>query len=357
MADQSLKIGRIFGIDIELHWTLVALLLFTLFLNIYGGGFLFVLIVLLFASVLIHELSHAIVALRNKVRVRRIILLPLGGATMIDQFDLHPKVEFNIAVAGPITSILLGAICGILVVFAPPGILAQVLQFLFLINILLGVFNILPAFPTDGGRVFRSYFERKYDEYKATMITIKAGKIVMVLFIVGTVVYLVAITASFFYKEFFFLWNLIIVFFLYGGAQAEQEAVTLKRDSKGMHVSDVVSKNFVFVEPDETIPELYERMRRTRVHLLITKIDRDYAYVNLLERQKVKSNMTARQMATKIVSLSVNTNIVSALESIEASELGIAAVTSGGKLVGIVTLTHIQAFLTLHLLSKNRARR
>ena len=126
MADASLGIGKIFGVAVELHWTFIALLLITLLLSPYA----FVLIALLFVCVLIHELLHCIVSMRNGINVRKIILLPIGGASIIDQVSIAPEVEFNVAIAGPLMSLLLGVAFGAMVVIAPPGIANQILQFL-----------------------------------------------------------------------------------------------------------------------------------------------------------------------------------------------------------------------------------
>ncbi len=346
----SYKIGSVWGIGIELHWTFIALLLVTFVLSL-PSGFLFIIIVLLFVCVLIHELAHSYVALRNKVRVKRIVLLPLGGASMIEQTTMPPGLEFNIAVAGPLMSVLLGSLFGFIVVFAPAGITTELFQFLFEINVLLGVFNLLPAFPTDGGRVFRSYLQRRYDSYKATMLTIRAGNIVMALFMVFTLVYVILISSPVFYKEFIFLWDLLIVFFLYSGSQAEKEAVELKRYTKGISLSRVVSENFVEVKPDARLEELYDEVRESKEHMFITRLGGSYAFVDLFKKERLRSgDVTASQLATKIPEIKISTELVDALSILESGGIGVAAVVSRGKLVGIVTLSHMQVFLSLHVL-------
>lgn len=350
MANQSYRIGSIFGIDIEVHWTLVLLILLTLYISISSNSDIFVLIVLLFVCVLIHELSHSFVSLRNKVKVSRIILLPLGGASIINQIGLEPRAEFNIAVAGPLMSILLGCLFGFLAALSPPGPLNVVFQFLFEVNILLGAFNLLPAFPTDGGRVFRSYLERRYDQYKATQLTIRLGNVVMALIVLGTLAFAIVASAPLYSKELIFFWNLIIVFFLYGGAQTEKELMEMRRHAKGMRVSEVTSGHFLFVKPTDEAQKLYDAVKRTKVHVLITKIGSEYAYVNLLRKEKLRPGVTAQEAAVKIPGIERSRNIVDALEEMEANETGIAAVTHGRKLVGIVTLPHLQTFLSLHVL-------
>jgi CBS domain-containing protein len=246
-------------------------------------------------------------------------------------------------------SLLLGAFFGFLVVFAPQGGLSQLLQLLFLINIMLGVFNILPAFPMDGGRVFRSYLERKYNSYKATMLTIRTSQVVMVLFIIATLVYVVVISASADYKEFVLLWNLLIVFFLFSGAQAEKETMEIKKRSAGMRVSEVTNSHFALVSPSDNAQKLYDTMKRTREHLLITKLGSDYAYLNLLRREKLTSGTSAGEIATKIPSIKSSASLIDALELMEMNEVGLIAVTRGKRLAGIVTLSHLQAYLSLHV--------
>ena len=171
MANGSVGIGKIAGINIELHWMFILLIALFFFISPLLG----LIWILLFVCVLIHELSHSITARRNGIKVVKIVLLPIGGASMIEEINIDPRVEFNIAIVGPIMSLFLGGLFGILVLFTPPGMITFIVQYLFVINIFLGIFNILPAFPMDGGRVLRSYLENKHNFYEATMLTAKAG--------------------------------------------------------------------------------------------------------------------------------------------------------------------------------------
>jgi Zn-dependent protease len=351
MSDSSYGFAKLFGIGIELHWTFIALMLITFLLSPYA----FVLIALLFMCVFVHELFHCIVSIRNGVKVRKIILLPIGGASVIDDVNISPKVEFNIAIAGPLVSLLLGAIFGVFVVVAPPGFANQVLQYLFEINILLGVFNLLPAFPTDGGRVFRSYLERRYDSYKATVLTIKASKYVMAAFLIGTVAFVFMIQAPEYYKEFVFLWNMLVIFFLYGGAEAEQDMNEIRKASAGVMLKDVLSKHYRLVKPQTSIRELYNLVKTSKVHIMLTTLGEGYAYIDLIDKKSIKGAKVARDAAVSIPSIKINDGIVDALELMQSSETGILAVVRGRDLAGIVTMPHIRTFLSLHMLHKKRA--
>jgi Zn-dependent protease len=347
---QSFKIGRVFGIDIELHWTFILLMLVFLILSTY----VFLLIVLLFACVLVHELAHSVSSLRNNVKVKKIILLPIGGASIIDDSKLRPDVEFNIAISGPLMSLFLGCLFGALVAFSPPGIVTQTLQFLFLMNIFLGVFNLLPAFPTDGGRVFRSWLERKHDEYDATMLTVRASKYVLVLFIAGSLAYYLLISASLFDIEFVLLWDILIAFYLYGGAASEKQIAELKRNARGLSVRGAVTKHFALVGPDTSVGDLYDLVKSSGEHLLITRIGGDYAYVNLLNAPKRGNPKTASDLAVRMPSMPDGTGIVEALRRMGGEESGLAAVVRGGRLVGIVTMSSLQTLLSLHVMNKQK---
>src|SRR5271170_3744124 len=113
MVDLSPKIGSIGGIDIQLHWTFIMLLIFILFLSFY----LFVIWVLLFVCVLIHELVHSITSKRNGIKVKKIVLYPLGGGSIIDFEKVSPEIEFRISIVGPIASLLIAMIVGILTIY------------------------------------------------------------------------------------------------------------------------------------------------------------------------------------------------------------------------------------------------
>ncbi len=350
---QSLKLGKMFGIDVELHWLSILFLLLFLFASLY----LFVLMLLLLVAVLLHELAHSITSIHNNVSVSKIILiLPIGGLSVLDDINLKPETEFRIAIAGPLMSIFLGVLFGLLVIFTPPGVVTQIFQFMFEINILLGILNLLPAFPTDGGRVFRSYLERKYTRYKATMLTVKLSKAIMYLLIVGTLAYVLAIKATFYYKEMLFIIALFTVFILYGGAESEEENAKLREKTKHLTVKSVVDKSFFIISPDSSISDLYNKMKKEKKHIAVTKLGKAYAYINVFDKKKLTNAKTVQDLAVEIPQLSEKTNVVDALNILENREVGAAAVTNGRSLVGLITAQHLEAFITLHILHKRKAR-
>jgi len=357
MALSGIRIFRIFGIDVTLHWTFILMLLAVLLL---GSEFLFLLFVLLFACVLIHEFSHSVTALRNKIKVREIILLPIGGASIIDELNIDPKVEFNISVVGPISSLLLGGIFGILVVFAPPGIITEVLQFMFIINIFLGISNLIPAFPMDGGRVLESYLQEKMDAYDATMLTVKVSMYMLGLILIGAIAFMgFQVYSQNFsqgivdYAAFEFVYTLIIVFFLYGGAKQEGETAVMRKRTDGLKLSDMVSKDYFLVGSDISMKGLYSRVKRSKKHRIFTRTGNAYCYVDLSRIRKVQKAQSVgiKDLMVPLPNIDYMTGVIDALNKVNSGP-GIAAVTKNGKIIGIVTVQSISAFISLHMASK-----
>jgi Zn-dependent protease len=344
---EAISIGKIFGVEVDLHWTFILLLLFSLLIS----TFFFILIVLLFVCVLIHELAHSITSIRNKVKVKKIILLPIGGLSIMEDKRIDPRVELNMALAGPLMSLFLGCVFGVLVIFTPAGSLTLLFQLLFELNILMGVFNLLPAFPMDGGRVFRSYLQRKHNFFDATMITVKLSEYLMDLIIVGTVIFLVFPSSySLSYREFIALWNIIIVFFLYSGAEAEKQNAIMRRETMGLRLRDAKKDSYVFVSPDLHLNQLYPIVKKRKEHLLITKIGNDYAFVDLFRKIKGKNIRYVRDVAVKIPEASERTSMADALSKMQSVNTGVLAIVNKGKLEGVTTASLIQAMISLHMI-------
>lgn len=187
---KPLKLFKIFGIEINIDYSwFIAFLLVTLSLSygyypsLYKGfdsyTYLFFGIfstIILFLSVLLHELSHSIVAIKHGIPVRDIYLFIFGGVAMIEQEPNSPKTEFKIAIAGPLMSFFLASIFFTIAYFYPKDdIFNGFINYIFFVNLALGMFNLIPAFPLDGGRIFRSILWNKYGILKATEIASKIG--------------------------------------------------------------------------------------------------------------------------------------------------------------------------------------
>lgn len=183
-----LKVATIKGIPITLHWSLgliVLLLVFDWGLPGVAAG------VLLFGSVLLHELGHSLVALRLGVPIRGITLHLLGGAAMMARHPKSPREELWIAAAGPAVSVALGLL-GLLVLslsgvpWDPRGAgFTSLIPYFAFLNLAMGVFNLIPALPMDGGRILRAYLSPRYGDLSATRTAARVARVFAALFFLG----------------------------------------------------------------------------------------------------------------------------------------------------------------------------
>lgn len=189
------RIGRVWGIPINLHISLFLLMAYMAYQGAMTGGwkalvFILVFEVLLFSSIALHELGHSFVAIRKGCRVREITLMFIGGAAQMEQIPRRPRDELLMAIAGPAVSVVVGtlAISGSLLLPATRDSLSEWIAALFSFvgwaNLILAGFNLLPAFPMDGGRVFRAMLTPTFGRLHATRIAALTGKGVAVLFVV-----------------------------------------------------------------------------------------------------------------------------------------------------------------------------
>ncbi len=348
----SVGIGSVFGIGIEVSW-LTLLMLFLFFLISPFFGFLWV---LLFICVLVHEMAHSYAAKRNGIKVSRIVLLPFGGVSVIDNIRLDPKVEFNISVVGPLMSLFLGAVFGIMDVFTPAGIVRVIFNELFILNMLLGVFNIIPAFPMDGGRIFRSYLQERMNSYKATMITAKITKAILALIVIGTLYFAVFWTSySLEYRMYVTLIDLVVAVFIYEGLRAEENTVILRENTRGLKIKDALSKRYLFVKPNTELDEIYASVRKSGEHIVITKINGQYALVNLSGSKNIV--VDAADLAVGIPKVGLADSVSDAIGVIGGGGYGIAAVENKGKLVGVITAGQLQTVISLHLMKTRKSQK
>jgi Zn-dependent protease len=183
----SFDLFRVFGIPVRVHTSLILFLLFGgLFLSPGNGavGFVktFAMLAFVFACVLLHELGHSLVALHHGVPVSRITLYPLGGVASLARMPREPRKEFEITLAGPLVNFALATLFGVMHLVWPNGFWITLSR----INLGLGIFNLLPGFPMDGGRLLRAFLARKRPYLQATRIAVEVGRsVALILGVVG----------------------------------------------------------------------------------------------------------------------------------------------------------------------------
>ena len=258
----SLKIGKLFGIDIKVHFTFLLILIWGAF-N-YGGsaGPLYgvVVILALFTLVVLHELGHSLAAMGYGIPVKDITLLPIGGVARLERMPEKPIQELVVAVAGPAVNVVLAgmllpivtALAGSQAIpfsfslFNQPGLLG-LLTFLFVANVSLVAFNMIPAFPLDGGRVFRAAIGFFTNYQNATKIAVNVGR----LFALGMGV--------FGYLEHQYFLTIIALFIFIAGSQ-EGQAVVARSILRKIRASQALSNNSVALSPYATIGQVASMM-------------------------------------------------------------------------------------------------
>ena len=216
----SINAGRLFGIKFRIHATFFLLLLYVFLSDIKEGfgqaGLSVLFVCAIFACVVIHELSHSLVARRFGREPKSITLLPIGGVAAIDMMPTKPSQEIAISIVGPATNIVIaialalvgGSSMAAVLHTSNPTTSQIFITNLIVANIVLAVFNLVPALPMDGGRVFRSILALKFGFLRATLWAVTIGKVIALLFIV----------LGFFYDP----WLALIGFFIYAGANSEK---------------------------------------------------------------------------------------------------------------------------------------
>ncbi|HVM71770.1 MAG TPA: site-2 protease family protein [Anaerolineales bacterium] len=266
MNKSTIYVGRIFRIPIRVDysWFLIfALITWTLAVSYFPAEFKgwpvaqywiagAATAILMFGCVLLHELGHSVVALHYKVPVRSITLFIFGGVAEIDAEPPSAGAEFWIALAGPLVSFALALFFGLLqFLLTSVAPLLAVAEYLAYINGSLALFNLIPGFPLDGGRVFRAIvWGISHNFSKATLIAANVGRFIAFLFV------LVGVWQVFNGDLSDGLWIAFIGWFLESAAASQVHQQTIRDLFAGRHVSDAMRSDFIVVSPEETLEKL-----------------------------------------------------------------------------------------------------
>ncbi|HEY3885606.1 MAG TPA: site-2 protease family protein [Vicinamibacterales bacterium] len=369
----SIPLGRWFGIPVGLHYSwfilawLIALSLTTRFASMNSGwstgtvwALALVTAALFFVSIVLHELAHSIVARASGVPVRGITLFALGGVSQIEKEASSPGKEFWIAVVGPITSLVIGVACrvsvgaaGLGARTAAPSALTAVLGWLAYINIALGLFNLIPGFPLDGGRVLRAIvWELTRSADRATRIAARVGQVVGFAFIAGGFFSLVL------RGNFGGLWIAIIGWFLLESAQAYYAMAQVSSALRGVRVADVMARQCATIDPDTTLRRFVddELLRLTSNCFAVVRQDQ---ILGLIASEDVKrvpheewDRTTVAQVMRPIQALHPLAPDVPAHEALDLmgrENINQVPVVTNGHLAGVVTRSYL-----VHLLQVRR---
>ncbi len=288
----SLTIANVRGIEIRLHvsWLLVlAILTYALATGFFPMRYEFDTVtnwalgaasaLLLFVSVFLHELAHSVIAQKKGLPVRSITLFFFGGLANIESDPEKPMVEFKISIGGPIASLGLGVLFYLLYIADFGVYLTPLFDYLSKINFMLAIFNMIPAFPLDGGRVFRSIIWAYTDNLKkATRIASNSGKIFGALLIALGIV---ALPAG--------LWFIFLGMFLMFLAETGYKQVLMKFALEKIDIKELVAER-PLINPDWSIEEFFNYCRKENVLAGIAKKDGKYYKIDLNDLPSIKKS-------------------------------------------------------------------
>lgn len=364
----SFKIGRAAGIDVKVHWTFGLLLLFFAYVGYQRMGSLtgalvtMAIIVALFVCVLLHEYGHSLTAQRLGIEIKDITLLPIGGIARMKALPEKPWDEVKIAVAGPLVNVVLAPIFfGVAYLLGDATLSAdffrsvpsagQVFAYLGIINVVLAVFNLIPAFPMDGGRVLRGLLATRMGAVRATDISSAIGQ---------------------FFAFGFFLLGLLsgnfllalVAVFIFFGASGEAQLVRQRETMRGLSVSDVmgVRRRTETVTPYHTFAQVLDLV----IHGYqedFPVVDEEGRLLGMITRNEImaaahspKKYLNVRDlMKTEVPTISPNSDLFSdGSRLLQESGLRALPVVQNGELVGMLTSDDIGQAALLRDLRERR---
>jgi Zn-dependent protease/CBS domain-containing protein len=358
----AVPIGKVAGIPIYLDysWFVIFFLLvwtigFSLMPATYPGlgqlDYLFIGVVsalLLFVSIVVHELAHSIVAKRSGMRIRRITLYLLGGVSEMEEEPKNASLELRMAAAGPLTSLAISLFLGVvwlLSVYLHLSALVQApLFYISLVNALVAGFNLIPAFPMDGGRVLRSLlWRRNGDVVRSTVTASNAGRII------AYVLIFFGLFSIFFVDIISGLWFVLIGWFISSSASASLRQTMLEEDLRGTKAADLMTRQVDSVPPEMTLDVLSEeflRAKHTGFPVLSNGELEGCVTMDDLRRVKREMRSTTRVQEVmtpkdKLVTVSPDVPATDITTSMQQKNIGRVFVMDGGKITGVITRSDV----------------
>ena len=356
----SIRLGRIMGIPVRIHYTLWLVFILIAWSLAYGympneyPGLTtltywtigIVSAIILFVSVLVHELSHSYIAKKNGLPIARITLFFFGGVSEMTEEPQDAKVEVKMAAAGPLMSFLIAGILGVgwylaQIATAPIAVTA-ILNYGALINAILGLFNLLPAFPLDGGRVFRgSLWVRSGNLIGATRTATRISEALSLLMMFGG---FVLIIVGRFVDG---IWTVVLGWFIKSGAETSLRQTLVGETLGGITVGDIMTRNVATVPPDITVEQLVSDYFLTYRHSGYPVV-RDGRILGIVTLQSVRAIPRDMRSSTKveqamvhgepIVPVKSSMSALDAMHRMARERVGrLIVLDDEGQLVGIVT--------------------
>lgn len=353
----AFKLGSVSGIKIEVHWTFSLLLVWVAFIEVQGGADLVrillneALILVLFGCVVLHELGHALTAKQYNIKTRKILLLPIGGVASLEKMPEKPTQELLVALAGPAVNVVIAFLLTLVIplhhyfgldalaleelLYKPSP--QNFLFYLFIANVMLVLFNMIPAFPMDGGRVLRALLSYKLGRVEATRIASGIGQgLAMMFFVLGL---------------FFNPFLILIALFIFFGAYAENQMVKQFSILKGHLVKEATITNITLLSPVNSVQEV--------VDILLAGTEKDFVVVDkdkivgiVAHKDVIKfannpSVLIKEIMQKNFKTVDASTNLTEVLELIGREKKNFYPVVEDQKLIGAIDRVNISEFILL----------
>jgi Zn-dependent protease/CBS domain-containing protein len=347
----SWKIGRFFGIDVYVHATFWLLIVWVVVLHwiagrsavAVGSGVLFILV--LFACVILHEFGHALMARRFGIPTKDIVLLPIGGVSRFDHLPEEPRQEFLVAIAGPAVNVVLAvAIFGGMLLTGGFSSFRRLsitggpfMERILVANIVLALFNLIPAFPMDGGRVLRALLATRMDRYRATETAAAVGQALALLFGLAGL--------------FFDPLLLFIAFFVWIGAAHEARSLYMRDALIGVPIRAAMQTHFTTLNTNSTLGDAIKAMLDGAQHdFPVMWGDR---VMGILTRNDLLAGIAERgaeRPVTEVMQREFETAepgemLETVLQRLSSSRSRTMPIIENGTLVGLVTLENVGEYL------------
>ena len=351
----SFKIARIWGIDVYMHWTFLILLGWILLSNLGAGqtlaqslmGVVFILV--LFGCVILHEYGHALTARRYGITTKNITLLPIGGVANLEKMPDKPIQELWVALAGPAVNVVIAII--LLAYFQITNSFPNIEEFtgeitgrnflfnVFIVNIILAVFNMIPAFPMDGGRVLRALLAMRYDRGKATEVAAKIGQLLAIIFVF----------LGFFYN----FWWIFIGLFIFLGAGAEAHFETTPPAFAKYQVRHALLRQFTTLHAFENLEKAITILLNGQEKEFLVELDN--AIVGVITRNEIIQGLREQGQEAAIgriankefITLSPHMALQEAYEQMLRAGATICPVMENGELIGVLNMENITEVVML----------
>ena len=353
---RALSLPKVAGIEIYVHWTFAILIAWIIFTNLRAGldavhvGWMVLFVLSLFVCVTLHELGHALAARRYGIKTLNITLYPIGGVASLEKMPENPRHELVVALAGPLVNVVIMLLLLPLIsTFDWPDREAQTvflidqnsfLPMLGVVNIWLAVFNLIPAFPMDGGRVLRALLAMRMSRVQATDLAATVGKIIAVGFVF----------AGFYTNPFLIFIGLFIIL----GAHAEAEMVKSQSFIQGLTARDALMTNFSALDKNQTIGAAVKMLLYGEAkNFLVTD---DGAPFGVLNRDHIIRGIQAAGESapihtvadTDLLYADIDMPLQAVLQEFQKVKRSIILVREQGQLAGIIDLDNISELIMVN---------